>query len=74
MGRRTTGDHTDEVARRYGIGGCATQPFAGILAPDAALGQRQPAGPHAAVFAANPLYADIAGFHADGQVEYRIDA
>jgi hypothetical protein len=50
------------------------RPFAGVFAFDAALGQGQAAGAHGAVFTADALDADGAGFHLGGPVEHRIDA
>jgi hypothetical protein len=63
-----------KVSGRNGVGGGAAQAFAGVLALDAAFGQRQAAGSHAAVFTAGALAADVTGFHGDGPVEHRIDA
>jgi hypothetical protein len=74
MGRRAAGDHADKVAGRDGVGGRTAQPFAGILTFDAAFGQRQAAGPHAAIFTAGTLRADIALLHVFRPIEHRIDA
>jgi hypothetical protein len=71
---RAAGDHADEVTGRDGVGRGAAKALAGVFAFDAALGQGQAAGAHGAVFTADALDADGAGFHLGGTVEDRIDA
>jgi hypothetical protein len=63
-----------KVTGRDGVGGGAAKAFAGVFAFDAALGQGQAAGAHGAVFTADALDADGAGFHLGGTVEDRFDA
>ena len=71
--RGAAGDHADEVTGRNGVGRGAAQALAGVFAFDAALGQGQAAGTHGAVFTADALHADGAGFHLDSTVKDRID-
>jgi hypothetical protein len=73
VGRRAAGDHADEVTGRNGVGRGAAKALAGVFAFDAALGQGQAAGAHGAVFTADALDADGAGFHLDGTVEDRFN-
>jgi hypothetical protein len=74
MGGSTTGDHPDKISGRNRIRGCPANTFAGILPFDAAFRKGQPAGAHAAVFAANPLGADIAWFYRHRPIKGRFDA
>jgi hypothetical protein len=57
-----------------GVGRGAAEAFASILALDAAFGQGHAAGSHGAVFTADTLKTDGAGFHLLRPVEHRIDA
>ena len=63
VGSRTAGNHADKVAGGNGVGGGAAQAFACIFTFNPALGKRQAAGPHGAVFTADALDADVTGFH-----------
>ena len=73
MGGSPTRNHADEIARRNGVGGRAAQAFPFVFSLYAALGQRQAAGSHAAVFTANALGSDIAGLHVDRPIKYRFN-
>ena len=65
--------HAGKVSSSNGIGGGTAQTFAGVFPLDAALGQGQAAGAHGAVFTADTLNADGAGFHLFGAVKNSVN-
>ena len=74
MGGSAAGDHPDKVTRGNRVGGGAAETLPLILPFNTALGKRETAWAHRAVFTANTLHSDITGFHVFSPVKNRFNA